>query len=276
MAFGDTGRKQKFSVGSVVSSSGLVHTGSVAGNLLTVVSCTVRAGTNASDPTITDSGGNTWTKEATNWITGTGIAVGISWTIVAAGKDGDLTITCSPNGVNTFTFTYYSHEFTGPHASPKSGSNVTNTGTGTSVDTTAQTPADNDPLCIAAFCASGSSTIPDTGSAPGDTDWTLSNESETGVNAAESSFFYKIESGAPGTPRAVWDPLGTSRTWCTLIMAFKPSGVSAVSPSVNEALTVAESVTLTMNLQNMAANDAVTVADALTMHMPIAVRMYKP
>lgn len=54
------------------------------------------------------------------------------------------------------------------------------------------------------------------------------------------------------------------------------AAAGAVAPSVNEAVTVTESVSMKMNLQNMAANDAVTIAEAVSMHMPIAVRMYKP
>jgi hypothetical protein len=99
------------------------------------------------------------------------------------------------------------------------------------------TPADNDPLVIGATVAEASTTWTEN-VAPGETDWTLSNDEESAATGAPSSFVYKIVSGAPGTPRSAWT-LGTSRVWATNIIAFKPSagGPSAGTDTATAGLT---------------------------------------
>ena len=223
MAYTDTTRKVTGSSAAAVSLD-IVLNNTVAGNLVVVVCVANRAGGPASAPTITD-GGNTWTKETSQWVDPTG--VGISWSVLTTG--GNRTINCSPNGVNTYAIAAFAHEFSGQHATPKSGTNVLSSGSSTTADTTAMTPADNDPLVVAAAGSVDGDTTFTENVGPGDTGWTLSNEQQTGASGATGSMVFKIISGAPGTPRAAWT-LSPTRAWVTFIMAFKPSIDAAPAP----------------------------------------------
>lgn len=218
MPFVDSTRKAEVSGGSVVSVD-LTLNSTVAGNLVVVGTTATRSGGPASDPTVTD-GGNAWTKETSQWVDPKGI--GVSWSILTTG--GNRTINCSPNGVNSYDITAYAHEFAGPHASPKSGTNVLADGNSTTADTGAMTPADDDSLVVALESNVSSGTVTENVS-PGDTDWTLSNESESATNASVSSMVFIILSGAPVSRRAAWTV--PSSVWVTFIMAFKPVATAA-------------------------------------------------
>jgi hypothetical protein len=117
----------------------------------------------------------------------------------------------------------YAHEFSGPHDTPASGTPVTATGVTaqTLADTGAFTPADADALYVAIDGHSASGTVTEN-VAPGDTDWTLSNDHESGVAAEPGSMVFFIRSGSAVARRSAWT-IPSSTFWAAILAGFKPA-----------------------------------------------------
>lgn len=104
------------------------------------------------------------------------------------------------------------------------------------------------------------------------------NTTKAGANGDYSGIvtFYSTAAFTPAGAKNLVANVTAGGTNSWAIVSFSPTtGASTVTPSVNEAVTLTESVAMKMDLQNLAANEAVTVTDALTMHMPISLRMEK-
>ena len=97
----------------------------------------------------------------------------------------------------------------------------------------------------------------------------------SGASFAYERAQYDLDAGTAGSVAVGWTTPGTG-DWSIAAAAFKGvAGAGAVSPTVNEDVTVAESVSMKMHLGNVDINESVTVAESLTMHMPIGIRMEK-
>lgn len=224
MAWVDTTTKRTFS-GVDSGGAGLTDAGTISvnvGDFAVVGGCTSRAGGPQPTIVITDGLSNTW--DGSDAVSYSGDAGGVSsalrWSTITTG--GSMAIKVVANGSSSYDVTAFIHIFQNPHATPTSGSGVSNTGTVSPMDTTAVTPADNDVLVVAVASAGGSSRTITENNGTGDAGWTLSNEQESGANCS-GSLVFKIISGAPGTPRAAWT-LNAGATWATRIRGFKPAG----------------------------------------------------
>ena len=139
-------------------------------------------------------------------------------------------------------------------------------GTGTdAVTSTAITTAANGILIGVSFDI-GNASAPNLGT--GMTACTVTNAGTLGRPGR------KATAGA-GPTALTWTETDAAVDMLSTAMAFAPAGSSAVAPSVNDAVTVAETVGMKMHLHNTAANDSVTATEAITMHMPIGIRMEK-
>lgn len=230
MAYVSTGRKN-YNWGGGVAACTVTLNSTVAGNLLVVGMSSYASDGSAQDIVVTDNvGGNTWTKSYVNQGTGASNvqASGLAYCVLTTG--GNTTITVDPGSfASGYDMSVYVEEFTGPHASPVSGTPAVNASTGTSVTTAStgtMTPADNDVLVVAVmgYAATGATTE---NQSPGDTGFTLSNEHENGSSAEPGSMVWKIISGAPGTPRAGWTIPSTH--FAAGIAAFKPAASDTVA-----------------------------------------------
>lgn len=218
-AITDTTRKAENAAGSAGSVTVTLNS-TVAGNLV-VVGCSIYNANATAAPSlgITD-GGNTYSQvfKATA-SSGSERQLATLWYSIL-GTGGNRSIVIDANDGELYDWWCAAHEFAGADA--VSGTAVTNTGTTqTTSDTTAFTPADADTLYVAVDGHSASGTVTENVS-PGDTDWTLSNENESGSSAEPGSMVWFILSGAAVARRAAWTiPSGTF--WAAGIGAFKPA-----------------------------------------------------
>jgi len=222
MAFLSTGNKIS---GAGLDSGGagfsVILTGTTAGNMVVVGCMAARGGGPQPTMTVTD-GGNTWTNEGVAYLDPQ--CASISWSILGTG--GSRTILVTGNGTNSYEIVIFAHEFSGPHASPSSGTAVTATGTTAAMDSGSITPSDANALIVVVGGPNSSGAITENQS-PGDTDWILSNESELG-GGDMGSMVYHIQTGGPTARRAVWS--NTSSAWAVLGKAFKPSAAGGSRP----------------------------------------------
>lgn len=146
---------------------------------------------------------------------------------------GNRTLTFDP-GTSNYDFSVYVHEFTGVHATPSSGTPVNNQGgAGTTADSTAFTPGEANCLIVSLLGNSATGTITENVNTGGgaDTDWTLSNDHESGSSAEPGSMVFFIQSGGPTARRAKWTiPTGTF--WAVTTVGLKSSG--GLSATVNQ------------------------------------------
>jgi hypothetical protein len=200
----DTGRKNT-AIGGGVGSVNVTLNSTVAGNLVVVGASTFNGSSIDPNSIVTD-GVNAWTQTFSR-VASSGAnrqEAALSFSVLTTG--GNLTITVDP-GTAIYDMWVDAHEFSGPHATPSSGTPVTNEGTTeTTSDTTAFTPADSSCLFVAVDGNSASGTITEN-VAPGNTDWTLSNENESGAGAepGERRVLHSVR-GAFVAPRRVDNP----------------------------------------------------------------------
>lgn len=230
MSYVDTGRKAEASGGSIQSLN-ITLNSTVAGSLV-VVGSSVYQNLSITPNSIVTDGGNTWTQSFSRVQTsGTERQeAALSYSVLTTG--GNRTINIDPNvSTDSFDIAGFAHEFSGPAATPASGTSVTNVGTTqTTSDTTSFTPADADCLFVAVDGNSASGTITEN-VAPGDTNWTLSNKLESGASGEPGSMVFFIQSGGPTARRAAWTiPTGTF--WAAGIAGFKPVGTSVGVQSI--------------------------------------------
>lgn len=223
MPFTDTGRKAEITGGGVASLA-ITLNNTVAGNLVVVGVSSYNSSSNTASSTAND-GANTWTQLFSR-VQSSGVErqeAALIYSVLGTG--GNRTITVDP-GTVSYDMSIYAHEFSGTHATPASGTPVTNAGTTqTTADTTAFTPADPDCLYVAMLGNSATGTITENVS-PGDNNWTLSNDHESGSAAEPGSMVFYISSGAAASRRAAWTiPSGTF--WAAGIAAFKPAASAA-------------------------------------------------
>jgi hypothetical protein len=219
MPFADTTRKN-VAEGTGVGSLNVTLNSTVSGNLVVAGSAVYNGSSSAPNSAITDGSGNSYTQSFTRSASsGTDrLETGLSYSVLTTG--GNLTITCDP-GASTYDMTVFVHEFSGPHATPTSGTPVTNAGTTeTTADTTAFTPADADALYIAVLTGWTWAAITEN-VAPGSTDWNLSNENESSPGNAGSMVWF-IRSGAAASRRAAWT-VTSGFLWTAGIAGFKKS-----------------------------------------------------
>lgn len=219
-AITDTTRKAENTAGGAGSVTVTLNS-TVAGNLV-VVGCSLYNSNSSIAPSlgITD-GGNTYTQvfKASRSVSFERQVATLWYSVLGTG--GNRTIVIDANDAENYDWWCNAHEFAGADATPVSGTAVTNSGTSeTTSDTTAFTPADADALYVAVDGHSASGTVTENVS-PGDTDWTLSNENESGASAEPGSMVFFIRSGGAVARRSAWTiPSGTF--WAAGIGAFKP------------------------------------------------------
>lgn len=229
MAWAAVGRKIEGTVGGA-GAINITLNSTVAGNFVAVGTSCYNAAGGAMEPVVTD-GGNTWTKSFTKQGTGSSNIQAASLSYSILGTGGNRTINSDP-GASTYDMWANAEEFSDPNATPASGTPATGSSTGTAgttSDTSAMTPADNDVLVIAVEGHTAGGTVTEN-SSPGDTGFTLSNDHESGSSAEPGSMVYKIISGSPGTPRAAWTI--PSSHWACGIAAFKPSAAGGTAVPV--------------------------------------------
>ena len=214
MAWTDTTRKAEAQGGGVTSLNVTLNS-TVAGNLVVAGHSSFEGAGNFAAATTYSDGGNTWTESFRTAISGGKQISGLGYSVLTTG--GNRTINFDP-GTSSYDMSVYVHEFSGPHATPASGTPVTSTGNSTTASTGAMTPADNDVLLIAVDGHATSGTVTENAGSEG---FTLSNDHESGTSAEPGSMVFKILSGAPGTPSHSWTiPSGL---WAAGIAAFKPA-----------------------------------------------------
>lgn len=217
MAYSDTTRKAE-ATGGGVGSLAVTLNSTVAGNLVVVGVSSYNNASSAPSAAGSD-GGNTWSQAFTRTTSnGTERQEGaLVYSVLGTG--GNRTITIDP-GASTYDMWIAAHEFSGPHATPLSGTPVTNGATAsTTADTTSFTPADADCLYVAVEGHAASGTIAEN-NATGDTNWTLSNENESGSAAEPGSMVFFIRSGTAVARRAAWTIPSTY--YAAGIAGFKP------------------------------------------------------
>lgn len=262
MAWADTTRKAEAQGGGLGSLAVTINN-TVAGNMV-VVGCSVY-GNGTGDPNSAGSdGANTWSQVFSRVQASGSERQEAALLSSVLGTGGNRTITVDP-GSGTYDYSLFAHEFSGTHATPASGTPVTNSGgSGTSADTTAFTPADPDTLYIAVLGNSASGTITENVS-PGDTNWTLSNDHESGSAAEPGSMVFYILSGSAASRRAAWTiPTGTF--WAAGIGAFKPAASSAAQLEglITAALTMSADLTTAIEMASLVSANGDVAADLTT------------
>lgn len=219
MAWADTTRKAEAQAGGVATVT-VSLAGTVAGNHV-MAGCSAY-GLPGMDPIAVSDGGNTWTDHATAEL---GVQAA-SLSSSKLGTGGTRSIVFDPLGANNHDFSAYAHEFSGGADPAVSGTPIEATGTTeTTSDTGAFTPTNADALYVAVEGNTSSGTITEN-VAPGDTNWTFSNDHESGTAAEPGSMVFFILSGAAVSRRSAWT-IPSGANWAAVIAGFKPAAAGA-------------------------------------------------
>lgn len=220
-AITDTGNKVE-AIGNDSGGAGFTFsfTSTTAGNSIVVTWTASRASTTPNCQ-ISDTSGNTYTTPVSQYLSPIAVCASVGYLTTG----GTLSITVKGNGTNSWPIYVAAHEFTGVvSTSPVSGTPIGASASASStVDTGSFTPSDSNTLYIAYMGDNNSGTITPN-QAPGNTDWTESNQ-HSSAGGQDGSLVYYINSGSAVARRSVWSK-AVSTTWSTLIFAVKEAAVS--------------------------------------------------
>ena len=268
--------------GQKVTGSGatIVLTGVTAGNTLILQTGYYRTNTTGVAETVpTDSTGDTWLVGRADipqaFDSGPAHDLGASIFYLPNATAGTHTVTPEANTSHQQCLSEFSGLMTSASLD-QSTSNKSNADTHTSLATgTTATTTQADELVVinhAIGARNGVSNITYTDPVSGFT--TLYNQPNDATSVGVLQAYKVLATTGTQTATFNWVSGETFMGSQAVIATFKAAGAAANAPSVNEAVTTAESIAMNVKLMP-SLNEAVTAAEAITMHMPISLRMEK-